>query len=66
MIEKSENMISEIGKVNSSINDLIDTTIKVGEKISGQLDSINNNLKINNLLTGIQTYQLSRISKKLN
>ena len=65
MIEKSENMISEIGKVNSSINDLIDTTIKVGEKISGQLDSINNNLKFNNLLTGIQTYQLSRINKKL-
>lgn len=66
MIEKSENMISEIGKVNSSINDLIDTTIKVGEKISSQLDSINNNLKFNNLLTGIQTYQLSSISKKLN
>lgn len=65
MIENSNKMIDEIGKVNDSINNLIETTIKVGNKISGQLEQVNKKLDLNNFLTGINTYQLYRINNKL-
>lgn len=65
MIENMEKMINEINKVNSSIELLILVTISIGEKISNQLSSINNKLMLNNILTGINTFQLNSISNKL-
>ena len=65
MIENMEKMINEINKVNSSIESLITLTISIGEKISNQLSSINNKLMLNNILTGINTFQLNSIRNKL-
>ena len=63
MIENTNKMIDGIGLVNSSINNLIETSIEIGNKISSQLQSVNRKLNINKLLTGINTYQLSKINK---
>lgn len=65
IIENMENMVNEINKVNSSIESLITVTISIGKKISNQLSSTNNKLMLNNILTGINTFQLNSIKNKL-
>lgn len=61
MIENTNKLLDQLNKLNSSMNTLISLTLTISEKLS----SINRNLKINNLLTGINTYQLHSINKKL-
>ena len=35
----------------------------LNESVTGELNSINSSIKFNNLLTGIQTYQMYKINK---
>jgi ribosomal protein L7/L12 len=56
--------IREVGQhITSSIEDLSFITEETGQLIKGGLDSVHSSIQINNLLTGIQTYQLYKINK---
>lgn len=61
IIDNTNKIVDQLNKLNSSIDVLIVLTFTLGEKLT----SINRNLKINNLLTGINTYQLNSINKKM-
>ena len=63
-----DNIINEIRKVGeniiSSIDDLSFITEESTQLIKEGLDSVNSSIESNNLLTGIQTYQLYKINKQ--
>lgn len=61
IIDNTNKIVDQLNKLNSSIDVLIVLTFTLGEKLT----SINGKLKINNLLTGINTYQLNSINKKM-
>ena len=61
MIENTNKLSEQLNQLNSSMDTLISLTVDISEKLS----RINGQLKINNLLTGINTYQLHSINKKL-
>ena len=62
-----ENIINEIKKVGenivSSIDDLSFITEDSTQLIKDGLESVNSSIQTNNLLTGIQTYQMYKINK---
>ncbi|MGB1102786.1 MAG: hypothetical protein ACPG21_04090 [Crocinitomicaceae bacterium] len=56
--------IREVGQnIVSSIDDLSLITEETGQLVKEGLDSVNSSIQTNNLLTGIQTYQLYKINK---
>ena len=58
------NEIKELGtNIISSLEELNSTTEESVQLLKDGLDSVNSSIKINNLLTGIQTYQMYRINK---
>ena len=61
MIDNTNKLSEQLNQLNSSMDTLISLTVDISEKLS----RINGQLKINNLLTGINTYQLHSINKKL-
>lgn len=61
MIENSNKLLDQLNKLNSSMNTLIYLTLTVSSK----LNSINSKLMINNLLTGVNAYQLYLTNNKL-
>jgi methyl-accepting chemotaxis protein len=62
-----ENLIYEIREMSDSINDSIGELSYVTEdsnrQLTEQLSEINSSIGVNNLLTGIQTYQMYKINK---
>jgi hypothetical protein len=61
IIDNTNKIVDQLNKLNSSMDVLISLTLTISEKLS----SVNRKLSINNLLTGINTYQLYSINKKL-
>jgi len=58
------NEIRELGQdIVSSIGDLSFITEETGQLVQEGLDSVNSSIQTNNLLTGIQTYQMYKINK---
>lgn len=62
-----ENLIYEIrdmsDSINNSIGELSYVTKESNKQLEEQLSEINSSLGVNNLLTGIQTYQMYKINK---
>ena len=58
------NEIRELGQdIVSSIGDLSFITEETGQLVQEGLDSVNSSIQTNNLLTGIQTYQMYKINQ---
>ena len=57
--EMETNIVSGLNDLSFSIKDGIDD---LNNSITEELDSINSSIKFNNLLTGIQTYQMYKIN----
>ncbi len=58
------NEIRELGQdIVSSIGDLSFITEETGQLVQKSLDSVNSSIQTNNLLTGIQTYQMYKVNK---
>ena len=60
--------VREVGnEISSQIIDLKymnrESFVKLNKNVSSELKSINSSIKFNNLLTGIQTYQMYKINK---
>jgi hypothetical protein len=59
--------IEKVGEVIvNSIGDLIDINEESNRNLENQLEEIDSSLKLNNLITGIQTYQMYKINKNTN
>ena len=62
-----KNLIYEIrdmsDSINNSIGELSYVTEESNRELTKQLSEINSSLGVNNLLTGIQTYQMYKINK---
>lgn len=57
-----ENVSSQLSTLNYAQEDYMNS---IGNRVTSELESINSSLQINNLLTGIQTYQTYKMRREL-
>ena len=67
IVPNSDDIMKEIRRVGedivSSVGDLSFITEGLGQLVQEGLDSVNSSIQANNLLTGIQTYQMYKINR---
>ena len=64
-LKELKDINKELSELNVNLVNLNNTLTKGFKMINSQLQSLNNKMFYNNLLTTINTYQLYKISKKL-